>query len=337
VRTALAGSLNVPAVRMLGLVGPEAFVLQLRRLGFGSLDEDGDFYGPALALGSADVSLWDLVNAYRALANGGVLSPLRLTREDAATAEPRRVYSVEAAFLVAHVLADRESRSVTFGLDNPLATRFWTAVKTGTSRDMRDNWCVGFSSRYTVGVWVGNFAGEPMRDVSGIAGAAPVWRELMEWLHRRVPSPPPAAPAGAVGGVVAGADGTGAGSTEWFLRGTEPASHPAPPLVAADAQARIVAPVSRTVIALDPDMPPARQRVVFEAAGGTARLRWRLGDKDLGPADRLVVWAPRPGRHALALVDGEDRTVDRVTFEVRGLERSSVHGDVRGSAAAPDY
>ena len=83
------------------------------------------------------------------------------------------------------ILADRESRSATFGLENPLATRFWSAVKTGTSKDMRDNWCVGFSRRYTVGVWVGNFSGEPMRDVSGVTGAAPVWLEVMAWLHRR--------------------------------------------------------------------------------------------------------------------------------------------------------
>ena len=67
---------------------------------------------------------------------------------------------------------DRAARAVTFGLDNPLATRFWTAVKTGTSKDMRDNWCIGYTSRYTVGVWVGNASGAPMWDVSGTSGAA---------------------------------------------------------------------------------------------------------------------------------------------------------------------
>ena len=76
----------------------------------------------------------------------------------------------------------------TFGLENPLATRVWSAVKTGTSKDMRDNWCIGFTSRYTVGVWVGNFSGAPMHDVSGVTGAAPIWRDLVQWLHatRRV-------------------------------------------------------------------------------------------------------------------------------------------------------
>ena len=103
-----------------------------------------------------------------------------------------------AAFVVADILADRESRSATFGLENALATPFWTAVKTGTSKDMRDNWCVGFSRRYTVGVWVGNFSGEPMWSVSGTTGAAPIWRDVMVWLHRDEPSRAPVSPPGLV-------------------------------------------------------------------------------------------------------------------------------------------
>ena len=85
------------------------------------------------------------------------------------------MYTEQTAFLLSSIVADRESRRETFGLENPLATSFWTVVKTGTSEDMRDNCCVGYSRRYTVGVWVGNFSGEPMQDVIGITGAAPVW------------------------------------------------------------------------------------------------------------------------------------------------------------------
>jgi len=69
--------------------------------------------------------------------------------------------SPDAAFVVADILSDRAARGLTFGYENPLSTRFWTAVKTGTSKDMRDNWCIGFSSGYTVGVWIGNFSGAP--------------------------------------------------------------------------------------------------------------------------------------------------------------------------------
>src|SRR5207249_8576927 len=220
VRTALASSLNVPAVRTLGLVGDEVFAQRLRRLGFEGLPEGGDFYGPALALGSADVSMWELVNAYRTLANSGRLSRLRLTPGET-TGEQRRVYSEAAAFLVSHMLADRESRSATFGLENALATPFWTSVKTGTSKDMRENWCVGYSRDYTVGVWVGNFSGEPMWNVSGITGAAPVWLEIMNWLHRDKPSDPPTPVVGVVARRIE-LPSYWSAKTEWFLSGTEP-------------------------------------------------------------------------------------------------------------------
>ena len=183
-RVALASSLNVPAVRTLSLVGIEPFLSKLRQLGIKDLNESGDFYGPSLALGSADVSLWELVNAYRTLANEGAWSELHLSPEAEYFPKPKRIFSKEGAFLVSDILSDREARSSTFGLENPLATRFWTAVKTGTSKDMRDNWCIGYSRKYTVGVWVGNFSGEPMWNVSGITGAAPIWIEMMNWLHR---------------------------------------------------------------------------------------------------------------------------------------------------------
>jgi penicillin-binding protein 1C len=316
VRTSLASSLNVPAVRTLELVGAESLVQQLRSLGFEGLVEEGDYYGPSLALGSADVSLWELVNAYRTLANGGKWSPLRMTPDAQGPGAPRRVYSDATAFLVSHILADRESRSTTFGLENPLGTPFWTAVKTGTSKEMRDNWCIGYSRRYTVGVWVGNLSGEPMRDVSGVTGAAPIWLEVMAWLHRATPSPPPNPPAGVLARTVSFRRAIEPRRVEWFLEGTGPPSvaHPL-----AGGHPRIVAPVSGTMIALDPDIPPSRQRIVFEAKAGGIHTRWILDGTDIGSAADLVVWDPLPGKHTLSLVDDGQRRLDTVTFEVRGI------------------
>jgi penicillin-binding protein 1C len=315
VRMALAGSVNVPAVKTLTLVGAEAFVGQLARLGFEGVTESGEFYGPSLALGSAEVSLWELTNAYRSFANGGRWTPLALTPAPHPPAPTRRTFSEATAFILSHILSDRESRSVTFGLENPLATRFWTAVKTGTSKDMRDNWCIGYSRRYTVGVWVGNFSGEPMRDVSGVTGAAPIWLELMTWLHRTEASPPPRPPKGVIGETVAFPRQTEPDRIEWFLQGTEPArasrglaaGHP-----------RIVAPTPGTTIALDPDIPASRQRVVFEAQSGGTAIRWNLDAHDLGSAGDLVLWRPRPGGHMLLLLDEEGNVLDRAPFEVRG-------------------
>jgi len=311
VRTALASSLNIPAVRALEMAGVEAFLEVLRELGIRGLSESGVFYGPSLALGTADVSLWELVNAYRTLAHGGMRSGLVLTAASGGSERGQRVFSPQAAFIVSDILADRDARSPTFGLENPLATRFWTAVKTGTSKDLRDNWCVGYSQRYSVGVWFGNFSGESMRDVSGMSGAAPVWLDLMNHLHRTessfanrppdgiVRQPPPAAVDR---------------RPEWFIQGTEPV----PGDAAADgAPARIVYPPDGAVLMIDPDIPPERQKIVFAASGAADPPMWVIDGKQLS-AGAHAHWNPAPGRHTLALLDPGGRLADTVVFQMRG-------------------
>lgn len=314
VRTALGASLNTPAVRTLEMVGGEPFLARLRALGFAGLMKPATHYGPSLALGSADVSLWELVGAYRTLANGGVASPLRFSADEDATTV--RVLPHDATFLVAQLLADREGRSATFGLESVLATPGWSAVKTGTSKDMRDNWCVGFSDRVTIGVWVGNFSGAPMHDVSGVTGAAPIWAELMQIAQRDGVSRPPAPPAGVVTATVAFPRDVEPARPEWFLAGTEQRIPLAQAL--AGAPPRIRTPAAGTRIALDPDIPAGHQRLLLEADTGDRALRWRLDGSDLGPAHRPQLWEPRPGRHVLALVDESARRIDEVVFEVRG-------------------
>jgi penicillin-binding protein 1C len=229
-----------------------------------------------------------------------------------ASAPDGRAGTPQAAFLVGDILSDREGRAATFGLDSPLATRFWTAVKTGTSKDMRDNWCVGYSRRYTVGVWVGNFSGLPMWNVSGVSGAAPAWLEIMNYLSEGEPDAPPRPPPGLARRRVSFPDGSA--REEWFLRGTEPAAEP---VAAASPRPRLSSPVSGTIIALDPDIPAGQQSVPLTAEAG-AGLRLALNGRDLGPADRSVDWTPEPGLWTLALLDGAGRAVDRATFEVRG-------------------
>ncbi len=299
VRTALAGSLNVPAVRTLLLVGLESFHDRLVRLGL-PLARDADYYGYALALGSPEVDLWSLTNAYRTLANGGLAGSIRLLPGDRPSTQ--RVFDPAAAFVVADILSDRAARSVTFGLENPLATPFWSAVKTGTSKDMRDNWCVGFSHRYTVGVWVGNFDGHPMRGVSGVSGAAPVWLEAMLALDGAASAVPPAPPAGVErrGG-------------EWFLANTLP-THP----LAGPSESRITYPGQGAILALDPDIPPTMQRVFLTATGGE-HADFVMDGKRLGRAAAKLAWQPAGGAHELQLRAARDgRVIDRVRFEVRG-------------------
>ena len=319
VRTALAGSLNVPAVRTAELIGLERFHETLRALGFATLTEPADWYGASLALGGADVTLLALTNAYRALANGGTWSEARMFAGDGAPAA-RRVFGAPASFVVADILADRGARAGTFGLENPLATRVWSAAKTGTSKDMRDNWCVGFTGRYTVGVWVGNFTGAPMHDVSGVTGAAPVWRDVVHWLHRAEASLPPKVPTGVVRADVAFDPAVEAPRAEWFVAGTALATVRAAARGDADGAPapRIRAPAPDTVVALDPDIPPRLQRVAFVAAPERPDLRWRVGDVELAERGGRVLWRPVPGRHTLVLADDAGRELARVTFDVRG-------------------
>jgi penicillin-binding protein 1C len=227
--------------------------------------------------------------------------------------ETRRVMSAQAAFIIGDALSDRESRSETFNLESPLGTRFWSAVKTGTSKDMRDNWCVGYSELFTAGVWVGNFSGEPMWNVTGVTGAAPVWVELMNRLHRTTGSAAPAPPPEVVARHVA-VRPTGQARREWFIAGTETGEI----RQAQDAgQARIVYPADGALVALDPDIPPDRQKVFFEAHTGSAPLRWIIDGRSMGAAEELLLWPPTKGKHTAALADEQDRIVDSVAFEVR--------------------
>jgi len=330
VRQALAASLNVPAVRTLMMIGPEPFSRQLRALGL-PLREAGDYYGYSLALGSADVSLLSLTNAYRTLARGGVFAPIVLQR--AAHAQPGggvAIYSAEAAWLVGHILADREARVRTFGLDSPLATRFWSAAKTGTSRDMRDNWCIGWSADYTVGVWVGNSAGASMRRVSGVTGAGPIWHDILAWLHRSRPSVPPARP----GGLVVQAIGTGSASEppreEYFLGDTAQAVFAHAP--SADQAARMAEPVAGSVLALDPDIPWSRQRQRLRAVDVQGRpvddVSWRVDGSAVpdSPEGVATWWAPVPGAHEFELYDSRGRRLEHARVRVRAAS-FDVHGD----------
>jgi penicillin-binding protein 1C len=316
-RMALASSLNVPAVKTLSLVGIEPFLNKLRQLGIRGLHESGDFYGPSLALGSADVTLWELTNAYRCLANEGQWSGLHLTLGEDESDRKKRVFSKEAAFLISDILSDREARSATFGLENSLSTRFWTAVKTGTSKDMRDNWCVGYSRKYTVGVWTGNFSGEPMWNVSGITGAAPIWTEMMDFLHRDVSSIQREALPDLVRKKIEFSTGVAASREEWFIRGTEPNDQNQR---TGQFNPRILYPPSGTVMAVDPDIPPELQKVFFISQVHEDDFRWVLNGAALERTGRMISWIPKAGRYYLAIADKDGKVLDYVYFEVRGPE-----------------
>ncbi|NUO53309.1 MAG: penicillin-binding protein 1C [Polyangiaceae bacterium] len=189
-RDALGSSFNVPAVHVAERLGTRAVLDRLRDLGFSSLDQAAEHYGLAIALGDGEVRLLDLANAYATLARGGVVLPVRAIPTAAPLPEGRRVLSERQAFMTTHVLADPPARVASFGDDSALDLPFEAAAKTGTSKGYRDNFAVGYTPEITVAVWVGNFDGSPMRGVSGITGAGPLFREVMLAAARhRAPTP----------------------------------------------------------------------------------------------------------------------------------------------------
>lgn len=191
-REALASSFNVPAVRLAREFGPAALLKTLHQFGFSSLDRAPSHYGVGLTLGNGEVQLIELARAYAGLARGGTLPSVHAVRWARTVAgdtlytrvpppEPTNV-SPALAYLITDILDDPAAREPGFGRGGPLAFSFPVAAKTGTSKDYRDNWTVGYTPRHTVAVWAGNFDGRPMDRLSGVAGAAPLFHSIMQTL-----------------------------------------------------------------------------------------------------------------------------------------------------------
>ncbi len=380
VRTALASSLNVPAIRALTLVGVAPTHALLKRAGLTTLVNDPDHYGYSLALGSADVNLLELTNAYRAIANRGVWSQttfaLRSTHTDPVRGDPvsstevnaaptltpvrgelvepratttasfdklrtsgdqRRIFSEPTAWLLANMLSDRGARYVTFGFDNPLALSHWAAVKTGTSKDMRDNWAIGFNSRVTVGVWVGNAKGLPMHNVTGVSGAGPIWADVMEAAAQRVGAGAPAKMPDAL--VKRRVEFTSnesrveASRSEWFIRGTEPTLGTSRITIAAreanSQGARIVSPTDGAIIAIDPDIPNDNQRITLASGDAKQAGCWEVNGERLSCSDAPITWShvkqatnAAQNTAVIRLLDSEGNERDRVTITLRASIKS---------------
>ena len=314
VRRALANSLNVPAVRALMLDGVQPFRDRLWDLGYTGLQEDGSYYGYSLALGSAEVTLMQQASAYRTLSNLGRWSPLRLRKDDPA-GETKQLIDPAAAWIVGDVLSDAGARAGTFGVDSALRLPFWAAAKTGTSKAMRDNWCIGYSDRFTVAVWVGNLEGDPMRAISGTSGAAPVWRDVMIALHQGRAGKQPPRPADVRAQHVALAALGEPPRSEWFKAGTAQATMAEAPAFA--RRPRITNPVSGAVYAYDPDIPADRQSLGVVVVGPIDNFRLAIDGRAFARAPNMPQLPMIPGSHLLALLDESGRTVDQVRFTVK--------------------
>ncbi|MGF2035305.1 MAG: penicillin-binding protein 1C [Nostoc sp. CmiVER01] len=347
VRIALANSLNVPAVRVLEKVGVETFLERLHQLGFEHLNQTPEHYGLGLTLGSGEVSLWELARAYLTMARLGEATPLISTFLDTPLPSTDAINRVSSHSplpnhtiwqLITNILSDNHARATAFGVDSVLNLPFPVAVKTGTSSNFRDTWTVGFTTNYTVATWVGNFNGEPMRQVSGVTGAAPLWNRIMLHLHEhQEPAgfPPPEGllqlPVCAISGLRPTPDCTSV-VQEYFYPEDKIAyegnnqfnlSPEYDEWLAKQQQSslvsnnlRILSPHHGDLFLLYPG-EEAKQKLEFKLVGNkSASIEWWLnGEKlDTNSANSLF-WNLRPGKWTLEARSGE--MADKVSFQVQ--------------------
>ncbi|MBW4665719.1 MAG: penicillin-binding protein 1C [Chroococcus sp. CMT-3BRIN-NPC107] len=356
VRNALANSLNVPAVKVLQKVGVPTFLNRLHQLGFNQLNHPADYYGLGLTLGSGEVSLWELARAYVTMARHGQAIPLITTtfsNSIPAAPTPSPTWG-----LVIDILSDSHARASAFGVDSVLSLPFPAAVKTGTSSDFHDTWTVGFTTDYTVATWVGNFNGEPMKQVSGVMGAAPLWNRIMLHLHENKEPRTFAPPEGLVQRPICALSGlkpTSACPTivqEYFfpedlgeydrnydtfyslVNGESRLNLPreydqwlalrSPSTIAEGL--KIISPRNGDSFLVYPNSPP--QKLEFKLAALQDKpVEWWIDGERL---ESGAFWALRPGSWTLEVKSGE--MSDRVTFEVEVAGNQPTR---RGFSVAP--
>ena len=331
IRRALSNSLNVPAVYALSKLGGTLVLERLRQFGLMTLDREASHYGPALALGDGEVTLLDLATAYAALARGGRMLPFRLFL-DQETYKSRRVVSPVAAAQISEILSDDAARREAFGVANALDIGFPVAVKTGTSKGYRDSWTIGYTRRYTVGVWVGNFDGRPTHRLTGATGAAPLFRSVMKTLHQTKLDKPalgrrPLHEMPLLEVRICEVSGKAAAPTcehslpEWFAVGTEPElcsgrhEHSVRSILRGE-EPEVEFPRAGMVFRFDPAVPRTRQRLVFRSRGVQAPIRFFVDGQGLDSADQeSLEWILEPGSHSV-IVAGANGASESITFDV---------------------
>ena len=236
VRTALANSYNIPAVKALQFVGLSNMLETAHRLGISSLNRPD--YGLSLTLGGGDVTLLEMAGAYQVFANGGTrVPPTPIQRildsqghviESLDANRGEQVTTPQNAYLITSILSDNKARLPAFGPGNLLEVGRPAAAKTGTTDDYRDAWTVGYTPDMVIGIWVGNSDNKPMKRLAGVRGAGPIWNRFVKEALEGTPPTDFVRPPGIVTAEICTLSGSApsevcpARGTEVFAAGTEP-------------------------------------------------------------------------------------------------------------------
>jgi penicillin-binding protein 1C len=348
-RQALAGSLNIPAVYLLERISVDQFYRELVKVGFTSLEKQRDQLGVSLAVGGADVSLYELAGAFLSFAGDGEIVPLTTvlrgpTAEREADFPPDipRVWEPSTAALVRDMLSHHEERVMTFGRRSPLKFDFPVYIKTGTSNQFNNIWAVGYSADIGGAIWMGNFSGETVIRAPGSSLPADILHRLISELHRDGSFPD------GLGGLTSrlicstsgmlAHDGCPVSQTEFFVPGTEPGVcdwHDARGVLRypqqygpwavqygyglefqAEGRADIIGPADGALFYLDPLMEAESQQIrLYLTGSGTGRLSINGAVYFAGELPRDVFWPLRPGVFEAVLENGGAEV--RRSWEVR--------------------
>ncbi len=350
-RTALASSLNIPAVKVLVAAGgPSALHERLRECGLTTLNRPAEVYGLGLTLGNCEARLLEMTNAYASLARLGEFRPWRVL--STSTSSSRRYSRPELVWQIADILSDNSARTLAFGMNSALRFDYPVACKTGTSTDFRDNWTVGFTPEFSVGVWVGNFDGAPMREVSGVTGAGPILHAVFDYLHANYGTSWYRTPPGIVERTIHPltgkllADGDARGVREKFLADQLPAAESpadydadgrirlsaefgewfrsaenglrARAILASDGEQLLIAsPLAGSIYVVDPDIPSSRRIPLIAEASG--RVRWESDSlicRSNGGADFAEA---AEGEHVLVAIDAASGRRAETRIKIRFL------------------
>ena len=359
-RCALACSLNVPAMRELNaLGGPAPLYHLLTSLGVTTLGPDPAAGGLGLTIGNAPVRLLELANAYATLASGGHHQPPVLFPGQAAPGAGFQLpFAATSFYLIGDILADPAARAPAFPPGGPLDLPFRCAVKTGTSSDFRDNWCLGFTPEFTVGVWAGNFENQPMKGLSGVSGAGPVFHRAMLRLHRdhpptwfarpdglvevvldartgkRVPADPAdprqrpeLVPAGQVPPAATACDCDASGKAlldptyaGWFAsRHNQRRGELAlDPAPALSVPLQVITPEDGATFLLDPEIPSGSDQL-RPVTNLPGTARWSSPSLQIDPATPEPVIHLTPGTHNLTATDPRTGAARTLTLHVKRL------------------
>lgn len=303
VREALANSLNIPALLTINHVGTLKYLDALHRMGFESLDRGAEIYDEGLALGNGEVTLLEMVQGFSALANRGLLRPLRFLADDDGIRASQRIYSEESASLIGNILSDSWARRLEFGNNSVLNLPVQTAAKTGTSTDYRDAWVMGYNHRYLVGIWMGNLDRQPTDGITGSTGPALALRSIFNELNRNTPSKPLWLSPKLVQKDVCIEDPRDAARcymrSEFFAKDTMPDDADGP--MASRQKFEIIRPTDGLQMAMDPRIPQDYQKVPFTLSGLQPQqsVEWILNGRTIAVSGEKYLWPLTRGRYRL--------------------------------------